>query len=528
LTTRNPYGVPLAQEPALAIVEIQNEDSFFFWTFSKDAIPPASWEALEKKYAGWCAKRYGSAEKAVAAWGGKTKNDDPGNGRLELFPAWNMTAAGVKSSPGGAKRMGDQVRFLAETQRGFYAETSAYLKKDLQFGGLVEASNWTVADPKILDAIERYTYTATDVIDRHGYFSGKHEGPAAGYSVSAGDTYEDKSALLNPEAMPFNVHAAEGHPHIVTELGFSQPNRFRADTNLLSVAYAGLQGTDGLYYFAVGSNFLRDAGIGKFQVCDPVIAGTFPAAALLYRRRDVEMGPVAFAEVIGDEVFSLKGTGTAAAQALDDLRATGNAASGQATFDPLTFYVGRVERALAVPPLTLAPTTQPMPVDAGKFIDRTAKTVRSATGQLTWKYGEGVFTINTPRTQAAAGFLSKAGKIELGDITVSCGNEYASVAAVSLDALPLAGSKKILIQVMTEDKPFGFKSAGGKITDLGGSPFNVRKIDARVTFKSAGKLAAQALDENGYARPGAVKISAEGGQQTVELPPDAIYVIVTR
>ncbi|MHC4716858.1 MAG: hypothetical protein ACYS5V_07810, partial [Planctomycetota bacterium] len=35
LTTRNPYtGLPVGRDPAVAIVEIVNEDSFFFWTFS--------------------------------------------------------------------------------------------------------------------------------------------------------------------------------------------------------------------------------------------------------------------------------------------------------------------------------------------------------------------------------------------------------------------------------------------------------------------------------------------------------------
>ena len=33
LTHPNPHGVPLGQEPALAILQLQNEDSLLFWTF---------------------------------------------------------------------------------------------------------------------------------------------------------------------------------------------------------------------------------------------------------------------------------------------------------------------------------------------------------------------------------------------------------------------------------------------------------------------------------------------------------------
>ncbi len=39
LTTDNPYtGRALAREPALAIVELVNEDSLFFWTLSRKTI----------------------------------------------------------------------------------------------------------------------------------------------------------------------------------------------------------------------------------------------------------------------------------------------------------------------------------------------------------------------------------------------------------------------------------------------------------------------------------------------------------
>jgi hypothetical protein len=40
LTTPSPVtGKPLAEEPAVASLEMQNEDSFFFWTFSEQNIP---------------------------------------------------------------------------------------------------------------------------------------------------------------------------------------------------------------------------------------------------------------------------------------------------------------------------------------------------------------------------------------------------------------------------------------------------------------------------------------------------------
>ena len=71
LDTRNPYtGTTLARDPAVGIVEMLNEDSFFFWTFGKKNIPPAKWQALEDLYARWLATKYGSVRQAYAAWDG--------------------------------------------------------------------------------------------------------------------------------------------------------------------------------------------------------------------------------------------------------------------------------------------------------------------------------------------------------------------------------------------------------------------------------------------------------------------------
>ncbi len=57
LTRRNPYtGISLANDPAVAIVQIQNEDSLFFWTLQ--GIKPAQKELLGKKFGQWLIKKY--------------------------------------------------------------------------------------------------------------------------------------------------------------------------------------------------------------------------------------------------------------------------------------------------------------------------------------------------------------------------------------------------------------------------------------------------------------------------------------
>ena len=108
-------------------------------------------------------------------------------------------------------------------------------------------------------------------------------------------------------------------------------------------------------------------------------------------------------------------------------------------------------------------------------------------------------------------------------MTIASGNEYGTVQVISLDGQPLASARRILIQAFTEERMYGFAASGGKITDTGHAPINVREIAATVTFKAAAGLHATALDGHGYA-VGEVPV-ANG---TVTLPKDRLYVVVSR
>src|ERR1041384_1741300 len=69
LTTPNPTtGRKLVDEPAVASLEIQNEDSFFFWTFAEKNIPDEQWRILEKMFGDWLIKKYGSLDGTLAGW----------------------------------------------------------------------------------------------------------------------------------------------------------------------------------------------------------------------------------------------------------------------------------------------------------------------------------------------------------------------------------------------------------------------------------------------------------------------------
>ncbi len=535
LTTRNPYtGVPLGEERAVAIVEIQNEDSHFFWTFDKKNAPPERWETFKGVYGAWLKGRYGSIDKAVSAWGGRTvEGDDVAGGKMELLSAWSMTRDGIAAAGRNRKRVEDQVRFLTENMRGFYEKAIAYFRGECGYGGLVSCGNWRTADAGVLGPLERYCYTAGDVIDHHGYFDHGHEGENSGWSVRPGHTFSSMSALGLRRENPLPYVEIDGYPSIISEIGWPMPNMYRAEWPFLTAAYGCLSGLDGIFHFSLGSaNW--DQGVSKFPMSDPAVLGSFFAAGLVYRRNYVREAPSVVEEHSAvEDLLALKGSNVFVRGALDQLRAAqvpaGRTGRIDEPIDPAVFYVGRVTRSFK------GTGEDSRLMGVGEFVDHEKKVIASSTGQLRLNYGEQVVTMNTAKAQGAAGFLGRKGIVRLGYVDIQMGNDYGTVLVVSLDDQPLAISKKVLIQCMTVDQLYGWASSqsggmGGTIHSVGSAPWGVEKIQATVTLRSKGGGSGRVIvcDENGYATDKKTAVSVSGGAMTLKINETATYTVVLR
>jgi len=114
LLTAGPNGNQMIDDPAVFGFELINEDSLFFWTFSKDRIPPQQFVLIEEQFTAWLKQKYGSTEEALEAWDEDPIDGDPlGVGRMAIGPLWNI--ANQRTS-----RDQDTATFLAETQYRFY------------------------------------------------------------------------------------------------------------------------------------------------------------------------------------------------------------------------------------------------------------------------------------------------------------------------------------------------------------------------------------------------------------------------
>jgi hypothetical protein len=539
LTPVNPHtGLALKDDPAVAMLEIINEDSTLFWTFdphegSSGNIPDRQRALLEKQFGDWLLARHAPlslSEIRSQVWGGTSSSqDDFANGRVGFRGLWNIVND-------RNRRDQDTAEFLTDLMRRFYQDTYSYLKAGLGYGGLVYASNWKTASAQYLDPLDKYANAVGDFFDRHGYLGALHEGADASWSVKSGQTYDDRAAVSyqppsgageNFDNPIFDLNYDE-RPSTISEVNWPRPNRYRADMIFLGAAYGALQGTDALFWFAVGSPSW-DTLPGKFSIQTPVVQAQFPAAALLYRQRLVQAGPkVVDIELDVQDLYNLKGTPVPAPQNFDQLRGDdippGGVITNASAIDTLAFTVGRVGVRFVTNGAPQSEVT-----DLSPYIDRTNRISRSVSGELTWDYGRGLATVHAPSAQGATGFLLDAGSIDLPDCTVTSSMEYGSILLVALDRQPIAVSSKLLLQAMSEEQPFRWETSAPTgprtIVDGGEAPVMVRNLAGTVSLKrtDVDSLTISPLDANGYRIPGA---TFTGG--TITLQPNRFYYLIEK
>jgi hypothetical protein len=546
-TPTNPYtGIPLARDPGVAIIQVQNEDSLLFWTMM--GLRPAQQVRLVKKFGTWLVKKYGSLEEAKKGWEGVGHGDDQfGRGLVGLMNVWTMTRP---QSGGMARRVADELRFYAETQRAFYAEMAAYYRDTLGCRQLINASNWKTADPIKLEDVERWTYTVADVIAVNRYYNGGvHLGANSGWRIDPGHSFSQQSALLNPRELPTNLKQVVGHPMVVTESTWVSPLSYQSEASFLVAVYQSLLGLDAFFWFSASApeyaldpffNFESVDGqhpLLKWIASTPTLMAGFPAASLMFRMGYIKQGePVIHEERTLSSLWNREPPVIAEDRSFDPNRDRGHQA-GQpepvAGADPLAFLVGPVEVKFDGDP------AKTRVIDLSPYIDRPNQVVKSITGEVRFDARNGLCTLDAPRAQGAAGFLSKAGVIRLGDVAIRSQNGYATVAVVSMDDEPLASSRKILVQVGTSARPTGWKTRvadlagedgkttvhGFQVVNVGTPPWQVVNAEVGLALRNPDLTKATLLDPAGYAVED-VPTSREGKDFSLKLPLKTMYLIL--
>ena len=533
LTETNPYtGIPLAKDPALAVIQLQNEDSLLFWTIDK--VKGKLRENFGKKFGEFLVAKYGSIETAASKWGAKAKlkGDNFSAGIVDFYGMWN-----ISTKRGDAKRIADQVEFYGTTMYKFNKMMGEFFKS-LGCKQLVNAGNWKTADQvKLLD-VERWSYTANEVIGANKYYGPVHvnptEGHKAGYMIVKNDYFANKSVMSKPRSLPVNFKHVAGYPTIISESTWVGPMKYRAEGSFLVSAYSSLSGFDTFYWFATGEvNYGRP--MGKFQNATPMEIGQFPAAALMFRKGYIQEGkPIIQEERSLKNMWKTKNPVISEDGSYDPNRDKGDTAPESnipGGISPMAFLVGPVQVKYE------GNEANSKAIDLSQYISDTK--VKSVTGELEMDLKQEICTLNSPKAQGVVGYLSNKDSHNLSAVSIKCKNEYASILAVSYDGKALDASSKVLVQIGTHERPYGwkvkkakFKGRGGKgsfeglqILDRGGSPWNIEKCKGEIAIKNKSLTKAFALDSN-FKEVKALKISKTSNGISFALPEDALYVIV--
>ncbi len=555
LTHKNPYtGLRYVDDPGIAVIEVTNENGVFYFFRNGGLSLPHYREALTRQWNEWLAMRHGDRAALARAWARAGKgsalrdDEDPAKGTV-AFPfgkAGRLDDAleGKVDDPELAvPRISDVLRFLAEVQTRYYDAMRAHLKA---IGVRVPVAG---TNQMFFHADTRVNAEGFGFISRNQYWRHPNRN-AQPFSKFSNDPMirVDLETERNPLAVVATTSVA-GKPQAVAEYNFPWPNEYRCEGWLLSAAYACLQDWDIFLYFSYGA---EGDSLSMFtSQSDPARWGLVPAAATLFHRGDVARAQNEVHVLCAPEALYAPRPDTPDSRHTEFRFLTYLSKVRNAFFDGA--YAGGADVALACGPSKDAKVAEgtrvirlagepwrewlmPQFVEAARAMglggyDRIAAGARrfdSDTGELSLDYGKGLFTIRTPRTQAAIGYLAEAGPVDLGGVRVECQTAFAVVSATSMDGKPIGESRRILLTAVGRAENTGqayWPPEPGQLEKNriswmlpaeGRPPVIVEPVRATVMLPLGGKAAAYRLDPTGK-RGDRLDVATEGGRLRVDL-----------
>jgi hypothetical protein len=456
---KNPYtGRTYAADPALGLIEAINEDSLFWIQQQGEfAVKPAFRAVLNGLFSAYLKKHVPGGRAALEArWKpasgageGLRADEDPDKGNVDA----TVWLAGEPNRPSPA-RAEDTLRFLYETELGYYRRIEARLKK-LGYRGLYTGSNHWVEHP--LDLLAN---AQLDFVDRHAYWA--H--PNGGWGYNAGISWEPGAMVKDPNLGVVGSLArrrVKGLPYSTSEWQASAPNDFRQEGALLLGAYAAFHDfSPSQFSFSHDVNKRAEAPTAlnsNFDIIDqPAMLGAWPAVSLLFHRADVRVSPVEACLKIDVEAAFKNAPTPLVPVGLAQVARTG-----------LDFRGGLSAAELEVL--------------RARHVQGNVTT--SSTGELRHDASAGRFEVDTARSQAFAGFRPSS-PIRLGNTQIELENPFAVLIVTSLDNAPIASAKRVLLSALGNAVNTGMTLApsGNRLLNPGTAPILVEPIRARVTL----------------------------------------------
>ncbi len=317
------------------------------------------------------------------------------------------------------------MRFRVEVQRDYNRHMTDYLRA-IGVRAPITGSNWT------RNAGLLASFGPVDFTDSHAYWDHCWDNYTRIRNRMMVRSRRTIFSRLAFQRMP-------GKPFFVSEWGQPWPNEFRAEMPLAVAAVTALQGWGGalIYTYDHASNPGVDCLSGPFDTLnDPCLFGLFYHAALLVRRPDARVADGRLAvEIPEEKIYAKKPANPGRCSAFDV------SAERSVVASALGGDVPDGWKGVPCKPSILGPKT---------------KAVTSDTGRYHRDWFKGVAWVDTPRTQAAWGFLGKLGEpVRLSDLELRVSTDFASVALSSLTDEPIARSDRLLLTAVSRAENTG-------------------------------------------------------------------------
>lgn len=463
LSHRNKYtGKTYAEDPAIVMMEITNESTLFYlgdWG-QGELRSQYHKNLLTKQYNRWLKQKVGDRAVLQAKWApepgakvkGLDKNEDPGAGTVQpIFDFSDRSREYLKYS---AARVQDNVKFLAELELAYYRRLTKVIRKQ-GYKGLITGTNHWLDQP-----MDELVNATTDYIDRHAYWA--HPLNGAYQYKSKTNVMHSTAAVQDPQSLVGILAAkrVKGLPYIITEWNSCHP-LYRVDALLMMAAYANLHGWSALQYSLSGNPLSQsdqvDARLDSvfdlgFQAS---ILGLWPATALLVHRGDVRTAETGVWRPMDDQEAHNPATRVGLPDGLAYVTRSGMDFTGEKADKPA--WKSLIDEHVK------------------------GKSATSTTGELKTDWGSGVFHMDSPRSQGAAGFLG--GKPQrMNNLRVELTSQFGAVVASSLDKLPLAQTSHILITAVGNTVNSGMEvSTNGVAWRAGGNaPILVEQLTGQI------------------------------------------------
>lgn len=474
LTHTNAYtGNAYAQEPAVAVVEMVNENSLLEawvgWRLDGrddragdtwSPIPVSYAEELTDLYNTWLGQRLSQKDldmlrtESMAGPGGRIprlKPDEFGKASRERFHA--------------------EARFYMETEQAFFIGMKRLLRDELGVRSMLVGT----ADHN--DGYSAFGHIQAnlvfDIVDGHGYW----EHPNLGK-----ETWIKNTPMVNDPldstVVQFARTPVAGRPFTISEVNHPFPHEYACEGWPILTAYALFHDWDGIYWFTwgLGRRGNPDNGIQKngwFDISnDPAKVAHLATCGLLWHRRDIRAARTTVTRSYGPDAL------------IETLRAD----RGKAR----PFFQPDFPRSLPLQHATRftfdsgPAKAWPRPASLGL--------IESDTRELRWVGADrkqGLVVMDTDQAQGLIGHV-RGQRQTTRNLAADVTNEFCSILLTSLDDLPVRKSRRLLVTATDRVTNTGFrwKEDHQTVAEWGKGPVLLQPVTGSITLRDLGLIKA--------------------------------------